>query len=249
MDFSFQLYSARNFQPWDQVVTTIAGLGYTQVEGFGGVYADPARFRALLDENGLTMPSGHFFPIGSFEDGLATSLATAKTLGMTRIFCPAPEDRWRNGTDAANWIALARRLEEACKKVNDAGFRFGWHNHHWEFMPLPGGEIAMDLILEHAPSIEWEMDVAWVARGKADPLTWIADHGDRITTAHVKDIAPAGENTAEDGWADLGHGTVDWKTIMTALRGAGVDLFVMEHDNPSDLARFASRSADTFRSL
>lgn len=249
MDVSFQLYSARNFTPWEDVVKKLAALGYTQVEGFGGNYEDAAAFRALLDEHGLAMPSGHFFPIGSFEEQLDASLASAKTLGMNRVFCPAPEDLWRNRTDAANWISLAKRLEEAGKKVNDAGLRFGWHNHHWEFMALPGGEIAMDLILEHAPSIEWEMDVAWVARGGADPLAWIARYKDRITTAHVKDIAPDGECADEDGWADVGHGRLDWPAIMAALRGIGVDLFVMEHDNPSDFARFASRSLETFRSF
>ena len=249
MDVSFQLYSAREFTPWEEVIATLARLGYTQVEGFGGNYEDPAAFRALLDQHGLSMPSGHFFPIGSFEEGLETSLAAAKTLGMKRLFCPAPEDLWRDGTDAANWIALAGRLEEAAKKVNDAGFAFGWHNHHWEFMPLPGGEIAMELLLEHAPSMDWEIDVAWVVRGGADPLDWIARHGARITTAHVKDIAPEGECADEDGWADVGQGTMDWKAIMAALRAAGVDLFVMEHDKPSDATRFATRSIETFRTL
>jgi sugar phosphate isomerase/epimerase len=249
MDVSFQLYSAREFTPWEDVIARLAGLGYTQVEGFGGVYADPAAFRDLLDRHGLSMPSGHFFPIAAFEGGLDATLATARTLGMQRLFCPAPEDLWRNGTDAATWISLARRLEEAGRKVRDAGFAFGWHNHHWEFMPLPGGEIAMDLILEHAPSIDWEMDVAWVVRGGGDPLTWIADHGSRISTAHVKDIAPEGENAEEDGWADVGHGTLDWKGIMSALRGAGVDLFVAEHDKPSDVDRFASRTIASIRSF
>ncbi len=249
MDVSFQLYSARDAGTWDDVIEMIARLGYSQVEGFGGVYDDAAAFRALLDRHGMTMPSGHFFPLSSFEDGLDATLATARTLGMSRLFCPAPEDLWREGTDAAHWIALAERLEAASAKVRDAGFRFGWHNHHWEFVPLPGGEIAMDLILEHAPSIEWEMDVAWVIRGGADPMKWIEDHADRITTAHVKDIAPAGENADEDGWADLGHGIVGWSRIMGALRGAGVDLFVMEHDKPADAERFARRSIEAFQGL
>ena len=249
MSASFQLYSARNFEPWSDVCATLSKLGYKNVEGFGGNYVDAAATKDLLDANGLSMPSGHYFPLGSFEDDLEKSLAAAKTLGMERLFCPAPEDLWREGTDAANWISLAKRLEEACKKVNDAGYRFGWHNHHWEFMPLPGGEIAMDLILEHAPSIEWEMDVAWVVRGNADPLAWIAKYADRITTAHVKDIAPAGECEDEDGWADPGHGTMDWKGLKAALDGAGVDLFVMEHDNPSDAERFARRAIETFNSL
>ena len=54
MDWSFQLYSARNFQPWDKVLKMLGQVGYKQVEGFGGVYADPAAFRKELDANGLS---------------------------------------------------------------------------------------------------------------------------------------------------------------------------------------------------
>ena len=92
------------------------------------------------------------------------------------------------------------------------------------------------------------MDVAWVVKGNADPLAWIEAHGDRITTAHVKDIAPLGEKADEDGWADVGDGVMDWTSLMAALRAAGTDLFVAEHDNPSDWRRFASRSIDAFKS-
>lgn len=249
MDVSFQLYSARNFPPWDDIYKHLADLGYTRVEGFAANYENAAETRALLDQHGLAMPTGHFFPIGSFEEGLEQTLEVAGILGMNRLFCPAPEDLWRGGTDAANWISLARRLEEACKKVNDAGLRFGWHNHHWEFLPLPGGGIAMDLILEHAPSIEWEMDLAWIVRAGADPLTWIGNRGQRIAAVHMKDIAPEGECRDEDGWADPGHGTMNWKVYTNALHEAGVDIFIMEHDNPSDVVRFASRAMETFRSL
>ncbi|WGW05568.1 sugar phosphate isomerase/epimerase family protein [Tropicibacter oceani] len=245
MNVSFQLYSARDAGPWAETLTMLSGLGYTQVEGFGGVYDDPAAFRALLDANGLTMPSGHFFPVGNFEGGLDKTLTTAKALGMNRVFCPAPEDDLRGDTpDLAAWKALAHRLEEAAKKVRDAGLAFGWHNHHWEFM---GNSPAMEVILQEAPSIDWEMDVAWVVRGGGNPLDWIEKYKDRITTAHVKDIAPAGDCADEDGWADVGQGTMDWAGIMSALRGAGVDLFVMEHDKPSDATRFARRSIDAFR--
>lgn len=246
MNVSYQLYSSRDGGPWADTIRLLADIGYTQVEGFGGVYEDAAATRAMLDAAGLTMPSGHFFPLGALEDDFAASISTAKTLGMERVFCPAPEDVYRNQADAATWIAFAKRMEEVHKRVTDNGLRFGWHNHHWEFMALPTGERPMALILEHAPSIEWEMDVAWVVRGGADPLEWIANHGSRISTAHVKDIAPQGECEDEDGWADVGHGTLDWAGLTAVLREAGTDLFVMEHDNPSDAARFAKRSFAAF---
>lgn len=246
---SFQLYSARNFLPWSSVIPRLAELGYAQVEGFGGLYDDAPALRDLLDNHGMTMPSGHFFPLRELEDGLETSLEVARILGIKRVICPAPEDLWRQGTNGANWVSLAKRLDEASKRVNDAGFRFGWHNHHWEFKRLASGELPMDLLLEHAPEMEWEMDVAWVVRGGSDPITWINDHALRITAAHIKDIAPDGEKADEDGWADVGDGVMNWKSLIAALRASGTDLFVAEHDNPSDWHRFASRSIAAFDQL
>lgn len=248
MDVSFQLYSARDFTPWEGVLKRLAGLGYTQVEGFGGTYDDPAAFRALLDANGLSMPSGHFFPMEQFETDLPKVIETARTLGMERLFVPAvpPEQRV---PDAALWQDIASRLETIGAKVRDAGLRFGWHNHDFEFVACADGRLPMDILLETAPSIEWEADIAWIVRGGQDPVDWIGRHASRITTAHVKDIAPEGTCADEDGWADVGQGTMDWKAIMAALRGIGVDLFVMEHDKPSDVDRFAARSIDAFRTF
>lgn len=249
MDVSFQLYSARNFTPWEGVLDQLAALGYTQVEGFGGVYEDTPAFRAALDARGLAMPSGHFFPLASFEERFDKTIAAARALGMTQLYCPAPDDAYREGADATAWRDLAARLEVVAKRVQEAGLRFGWHNHHWEFMALPTGEIPMALLLEGAPSMEWEADIAWIVRGGGDPLAWIADHADRITAAHVKDIAPEGQCTDEDGWVDVGEGVMDWPAITGALRNAGVSLFVMEHDNPNDLERFARRSITNFRTF
>src|SRR5690606_13818777 len=60
MDFSFQLYSARNFPPLDRVLGRLAELGYAQVEGYGGLYDDAEGLAASLRQHGLAMPTGHF---------------------------------------------------------------------------------------------------------------------------------------------------------------------------------------------
>ena len=47
---SFQLYSARNFQPFSDVFRLVSEAGYSQVEGYGALYAalDGAARRNLL---------------------------------------------------------------------------------------------------------------------------------------------------------------------------------------------------------
>jgi sugar phosphate isomerase/epimerase len=241
MDLSFQLYSARNFQPWDEVLKLLGQIGYVQVEGFGGVYADPPSFRAEMDKNRLAMPTAHF-PVDMLETDFDGVRRIADALGATTLVCPflMPDARPK---DAAGWKSFAQRLAAIGDRAKKAGYGFAWHNHDFEFRPLADGSVPQKIILDSAPDLDLELDVAWVVRGGADPLQWIDDYGKRISIVHVKDIAKAGENTDEDGWADVGHGVMDWRGILAALKAkTPAKVFVLEHDKPSDLARFARRS-------
>jgi len=249
-DFSYQLYSSRNFPPLSETLTMLARLGYAEVEGYGALYADPAKVAELvnhLERSGLTMPTGHF-SLEMLEKEPARVLEIATALGIETIYCPylLPDARPDTGE---GYETFGKRLHEAGKPIRDAGLGFGWHNHDFEFMALKDGTIPQEAIFEGGPDLEWEADIAWVAKSGADPFHWIDRFGDRITSVHVKDIAPAGENTGEDGWADVGFGILDWPGLMTALRSTKVRHFVMEHDNPSDAARFAGRSLTAAQSF
>jgi len=72
--------------------------------------------------------------------------------------------------------------------------------------------------------------------------------GDTIAF-HIKDIAPAG-TAEEDGWADVGHGTIDWKALWPHIAKAPkAGILVAEHDNPADWKRFAERSFASIKAL
>lgn len=248
MNWSFQLYSARKFQPWEDVFAMVAKAGYTQVEGFGGLYDDPGGLRAMLDRNGLTMPTSHF-SLDMLEDDFPAARRIAETLGIGTLICPHIAEESRPA-DEAGWKAFAGRLAAVHENCRKAGLRFAWHNHDFEFVPCADGSIPQKTILEAAPDIGWEIDVAWVVRGGADAMQWIDDYASRIVAAHVKDIASAGSAQDEDGWADVGHGTMDWPAIIKALRDkTPARVFVMEHDNPSDVGRFARRSIEAARNF
>lgn len=124
------------------------------------------------------------------------------------------------------------------------GYGFGWHNHDWEFARLPSGELPIDILCDADPNLDLEVDIAWVARAKAGPLAWIEKYGARVTAVHVKDIAPRGQNRDEDGWTDVGRGIVKWPAIFKALKKTRVLHYVVEHDLPKDVNRFAKNSYD-----
>ncbi|ALI54191.1 sugar phosphate isomerase/epimerase family protein [Celeribacter marinus] len=239
-DFSYQLYSSRNWGN-DETLDMIGALGYAQCEGYGAFYNELDQLDALkarLAKNGLQMKSGHF-ALDMVENDPARVLQICKELNIEHVYVPylMPDER---PTDADGWRAFGVRLAKAGEPIKAAGLVFGWHNHDFEFVALPTGELPEDLILEGGDHINIELDIAWVVRGGADPIAAVKKYGKRITAVHVKDLAPAGEKEDEGGWADAGTGTMDWPAIWAAIQEfTAADVFVMEHDNPSDHARFA----------
>lgn len=244
---AYQLYCSRNFPPLDETMRKLSELGFQNVEGFGGLLADVDGLKSALQANDLAMPSCHF-ALDMVEQDAAGAVATAKDLGIGKVIIPylAAEDR---PTDSAGWTAFGKRLAAAGKPVQDAGLVFGWHNHAFEFDTTPEGDIPLDLIAAAAPDLMLELDLGWVRVAGHDPLAWISKYAGRLTAVHVKDIAPDGVAVDEDGWADVGHGIQDWAAIHAALQAAGVDHYVVEHDNPSDDMRFARRSLAAVQSF
>ena len=56
---ALQLYSMRDCADQIALLAQLPALGITKVEGYGGVYGDPASYRAAMDANGITMTTGH----------------------------------------------------------------------------------------------------------------------------------------------------------------------------------------------
>jgi sugar phosphate isomerase/epimerase len=237
---SYQLYCSRNHLPLAETLQMLAKTGYKEVEAYGALLEDVDALKAGLDASGLKLRSGHV-ALDMIESDPAGTIAIARGLGIEKVFAPylIAEDRPQS-SDA--WAAFGKRLAAAGKPLQDAGLIFGWHNHDFECVPTPQGDTPLDLIVAASDGIMLELDLGWVRRAGFDPREWVEKYAGRITTAHIKDIAPTGECIDEDGWADVGYGIMDWASIHSALQAAGVDHYVVEHDNPSDDQRFAARS-------
>lgn len=246
-DLSYQLYSSRNFPPLVDTLNMLAGLGYTQVEAYGGLFDDADGLEHALRQSGLTMPSAHFGLL-ELEQEADRVIQLAEKFAIKAVYCPFIEPDARP-TDSAGWRAFGERLNQAGRVFREAGLTFGWHNHDFEFVAQPDGAMPMDELLAGGPDLMWEADIAWIVRGGADPIDWIDRYAGRIAGVHVKDIAVAGEASDEDGWADVGHGTINWAQLMQALKSTPAELFVVEHDNPNDHTRFARRSITAMGTL
>jgi sugar phosphate isomerase/epimerase len=225
---SIQLYTLRSLGNLERVLDTVQQAGYGQVETIGSHLDDAENVRAKLDARGLKVSSSHV-SLTTLRERPDQVVQACYTLGFDQLFMPAvpPEER---GGDASYW--------------REQGIAFGYHNHHWELAPKEGAKTALELIFEAAADspLAWQVDVAWLTRGGADPKDWMYRYRDRILSAHVKDIAPEGQNEDQDGWTDVGAGVLDWRDLWQAAREAGARWMVVEHDKPADPAETARAS-------
>lgn len=238
---AFQLYSSRNFPPLEDQLAGLAEFGYDGVEPFLPNYGDdPARFRRQIDAAGLAC-FGFHLPYDGLVADPGRYIDIARTLGASLLIPPylPPEAR---PADANGWREVGRNLARAAELVKAAGLNLAWHNHDFEYQPLPDGSRPIDHLLDAAGSdVGFEVDFAWVTRGGADPLTELRRYGSRMTAIQIKDTKAPGV-TEEGGWAPTGDGIVDWRSLWPLFDDTPADHLVVEHDEPADWRRVAVRS-------
>jgi sugar phosphate isomerase/epimerase len=236
---SIQLYTLRSLGELDRVLDTVKQAGYGHVETVGSQLDDAENVRTKLDARGLKVSSSHV-SLAALRERPDVVVRACRTLGFDQLFMPAvpPEQRQ---SDAPFWRALGRELGEIAERMRDQGIAFGYHNHHWELALKDGAKTALELIFEAAAGspLAWQVDIAWLVRGGADPKEWMQRYRDRVVSAHVKDIAPQGRNEDQDGWTNIGAGVLDWRDLWQAARAAGARWMVVEHDKPADPAETA----------
>ncbi len=237
-----QLYSLRHLeQPLSKTLNHVADLGYRGVETIGDHGISSTEMKDLLDANRLIACSTHV-PITLLEDDLASVISFNQAIGNDCIVLPALPENLRP-TTADGWLEMGKRLDAIGERCVEQRMRFCYHNHNWEMVELDG-KLALDWLFEGAEqdNLGWEPDIAWIVRGKVDPLELFKRYSGRCPRIHVKDIAPEGENEDQMGFADVGFGVLDWATLLPAAKAAGGEWFIVEHDLPKDPVETVRRS-------
>ena len=215
------------------------------VEPYGGLFAEPDALRAALKKHKLAAPDAHM----SASTGCARDVerwpTIAKDFGIKVVIVPAVPQRGAARSDAAGWEKLGKELAGYQKKLAAQGVDFAWHNHAFEFAKLPDGTHPLDHIFAAAPGLLWQADIGWIEWAGESAAAWIDKYKDRVVALHVKDLAPKGTERDEDGQADVGHGVLDWKRLMPAIKAPSVRYLVLEHDNPTTTS--ASRAGRSQR--
>lgn len=244
---SLQLYTLRDQTEKDFLGTIrkVADMGYQAVE-FAGYFNTPANeLKALLDELGLKAPSSHvglnFGEPEKIAADLDKQIEYAKVLGLQYIvtpWAPLPENPTIDDVNR-----LAGILEAAGKQVAAAGFKYGYHNHDFEFKKVDGKPI-MDLLLEKV-SAEYliaEFDLGWIHMGGQDPVDYVTRYAGRVPLAHFKDFGVGRSDT------EVGKGVVNLKGVLAIAEQSGIEYFIVEQEEfENSSLESAKLSLDFFR--
>lgn len=217
-------------------IEQIAADGYKQVEIF--LYSDDHKlwgmtskeFRKLIDDNGLTSPSGHYMFGSYFEDGnldmVNLSIDVAHDLGSEYITVPSIDDKFKNTLDACK--ATAEKFNKLGEICNKAGLKLAYHNHNIEFKQF-GDTYGYEVWLKNTDPalINFEMDIYWLVRAGKDPVTLFKQFPHRFHMWHVKDM----DKTNPDDNANVGDGSIDFKKIFGNAHLSGMKYFFVEQEN------------------
>ena len=228
-----QLYTVRQVAEKNlpETLKKIRGIGYDEVETYGGSYMYPAaQLKYMIEQAGLRAPSGHFD-----YNTLLEQLPYANQMGLQWVVCPMiPHSMWT----LEGFHAAAKQFNEFGRRAKDLGMRFAFHNHDYEFANYGGGKTGYEvLVAETDPELVFfELDCYWAVQAGHDPLTMLKKMGRRIRMLHLKDRKPGfavsynmGPSSAH--FLPVGKGSIDWKPILAEAERLEMTQYFVEQDD------------------
>lgn len=215
-------------EDFDIILDQLAAAGYAAIEAS---YKDPIALRQKLISRGMVFAGSHVGPRALLEKlpELIDFLKKARSYDICNSGCLD----WQHDT-LEKVEASIKIINEAGKKLRDAGIRLHYHNHDFEFLVQYNGKRIIDIMLEQfdPKAVDLCVDVAWVRRGNDDPASFLKKHASRIGYLHFKDF-----NADADGkfvrWCELGNGAVDYRAILPVLPSLNqVQFAIVEQDQP-----------------
>ncbi len=226
-----QLYTVRDLmkQNVEDTLTSVAKIGYKEVEFAGYFDRQPKALRATLDKLGLTSPASHIGFDAIDPAKIGATLDAANAIGNKYIIVAYLLDSQRKTVD--DWKRHSELFNRAGEAAKARGLTFAYHNHDFEFVRLDG-KVPYDVLLESTDPklVKMEMDLYWITKAGADWSAYFNRWPGRFPMVHVKDSAGAPQHEMRD----VGAGSMPFGSIFAQRKKGGIEHFFVEHDNPKD---------------
>jgi sugar phosphate isomerase/epimerase len=239
--FGLQLYTLRDDILRDPkgVLKQVANAGYKFVESYEGPKGmfwgfENTGFKNYMDELGIKIISSHCDPTKDFQK----KVNEAAAIGMKYLIY-----NWPTQHEPMDEYKKAADLFNQCGKIcHEAGLRFANHNYDKSF-ELLDGQYPMDVLMKNTDPalVDYQMDICWVAYGKADPTTWLKKYPHRWKLCHIKDRIKG--SAERDASCTLGEGEINFSKILKTASSIGMQYYIVEqerYDNTTPLKAIAA---------
>jgi sugar phosphate isomerase/epimerase len=237
-----QLYSLRNEFKKDGVektLDTVKGFGVRYAELAGTYGLTPEQFLPQLKARGIIGVSTHF-PYELYRDNPEEAAQQAKALGLK--YAGLAWIPHKGDFDEKTCRAAAAVFNHAGEVLAKHGIQFFYHTHGYEYQPFGDGTLFDLLMKETNPKyVSFEMDIMWTVFPGQDPAKLFQKYPKRWSLVHLKDLKKGVQTGALTGHTDvsndvaLGTGQMDWPSILSAAKKAGVKYYFIEDESPSSV--------------
>ena len=214
---------------WKAILAQTVDYGFSEIETGQYLGESAEEFLSYCKKIGLKPVAGGI-PFTADHDELNKKLDALDELGIQYAVCYWP---WLSGgpfrlEDCKKSVGILNRMSEICR---ERGFTFCWHNHDKEFAEMEQG-LPFDYLMEHTDKnlVKCELDVFWVKKGGADPLSVLQKYKGRCEILHLKDMTGDSRRTFEC----VGNGIIDFPSILKEATKQGIKHFFVEYDNVQD---------------
>ena len=233
MKLGAQFYSLRKRAETPEGIEScfraMKAIGYevAQMSAIGPI--EPERLRDISLAYQLPITCTHS-PLDRIVDDTDALIREHKIYGCPVIGLGGMSVEHKQGLEGVR--AFLKLVREPMKKIADAGLRFAYHNHAFEF----DGEPVYDLLIEEAPTLNFILDTYWIKYAGRDYMHYIKKIGaERMTNVHFKDMATEPKGAI----CPCGKGVIDFKPVIELCDTLGIPYALVEQDN-------APQSGDSF---
>ena len=216
--------------------TSIFVRGLTRLAGMPSGNTGKYDWVKLLKENGLEAVSLHT-DLDSLEKDPGSVIRDAEALKVRYIVITGMYHYPYQEMEKV--LELAKRLNEAGKKLKEKGYSLLYHNHNVEMVKVSGDLCAYDVLIEDTDPeyVNFEVDAFWLADTGRDPLEVMKRLGSRMKLWHITDRGTRQKGTSmtaslKSDCMELGTGNMDLEGLwQTALENRTEGVILESHRN------------------
>jgi sugar phosphate isomerase/epimerase len=261
LPIGLQLYTVGHDMDTDPAGTlkAVAAAGYKAVELSPLSKTPPRDLKKMVDDAGLTNPSGHYM-LPDLMTRLQEMIELAHLFGQEFMIVTVPwvadPSRFKpdpqagqfglflaiiSGLTLDDWKWNAEEFNKLGEQIKKAGLQLGYHNHNFEWKTY-GNTTGYDefLRLTDAGLVKLELDCGWATVAGQNPVSYLTKYPDRYTLLHIKDFKKGfttrttllGKDPGAPVGTELGHGAIDYHQVFEAAKKTRVRVLYVEQEPP-----------------